>query len=69
METQENKQKAIELSYGELYEKYKGSINSDGYVRFGSKISNEYLQLSTHSDFEEKEWLGYYFLRPKSLTY
>jgi len=62
------KQKAIEVAYGSLYEKYKESINSDGYVRFGNKGNTEYIELNTNVDFEEKEWIGYYFLRPKSLA-
>lgn len=62
------KQKAIEVAYGSLYEKYKESINSEGYVRFGSKGNSEYIELNTNVDFEEKEWIGYYFLRPKSLA-
>jgi len=68
MKTQEKKQKAIELAYGSLYEKYKQSINSDGYVRFGGKSSEEYLELISNDNFEEKEWIGYSFLRPKSLS-
>lgn len=36
--------------------------NSEGWARFGSK------QDDFSDDFEEKQWLGYYFYRPKSLS-
>jgi len=36
--------------------------NSEGWARFGAK------QTEFSDEFEEKNWLGYYFYRPKSLS-
>lgn len=62
METK--KQEAVRLAWGLLFEKHKEDINEDGYLRFGFR----FLELSQNELFEEKQWLGYFFYRPKSLT-
>jgi hypothetical protein len=36
--------------------------NEDGWAKYGSKQNSEYFLL-----LEEKQWLGYFFYRPKSL--
>jgi len=37
--------------------------NTEGWARFGSKQNSEFSE-----GLEEKQWLGYYFYRPKSLS-
>lgn len=66
--TETKKQEAIRLAWGLLFEKYKESINEDGYAKFGSTWGLDFYELKNNSDFEMKEWLGYYFFRPKSLS-
>lgn len=38
------------------------NYNDDGWAKYGSKQKSEYFKA-----LEEKQWLGYFFYRPKSL--
>lgn len=54
------KQEKIQEAYGEHWEE--NVREEDGFLKYGGK------QLDKENDFWEcKEWLGYYFYRPKSL--
>jgi len=62
----EAKQRAIQEAWilEQLHASSEGvpNYNSDGWAKYGSKQNSSYF-----NQLEEKQWLGYFFYRPKSL--